>query len=223
MTLLNETKLVIFDCDGVLIDSEILSQRVLLSLLKQKGAEVDEAYFNSYFLGRTFESVAQKVKQDFSVILDETFRGLYREVLFNTFDKELVATHNIEAMLECLSVKSCVATSSSPARVAHSLSLTGLNRFFTDSVFTASLVKKGKPAPDIFLYAAEQMGIEPKNCLVIEDSSSGIKAGLAANMKVIQFNGATHMAHHEGSAIENGVEVIRSWPELQTKYTHLFS
>jgi HAD superfamily hydrolase (TIGR01509 family) len=223
MTLLNEIKLIIFDCDGVLIDSETLSQKVLLSLLKEKGAEVDEAYFNAFFLGRTFESVIQKVKQDFSVILDETFRDSYREELFNAFDKGLKTTNNIESMLTSLSVKSCVATSSSPVRVAHSLLVTGLQRFFTDRVYTASLVANGKPAPDIFLYAAKQMGIEPKNCLVIEDSQSGIKAGLAANMKVIQFNGATHMAHHGNSAVEDGIEVIRSWPELQSTYPNIFS
>lgn len=219
---MSEIELIIFDCDGVLIDSETLSQKVLLSLLKQQGVSVDKNYFNAYFLGRTFESVAQKVKDDFSVVLDERFRSNYRDSLFEAFDKELQATKGIEEILKLLNVKSCVATSSSPARVKHALNITGLDTFFSDRVFTASLVKRGKPAPDIFLYAAEQMNTLPEKCLVIEDSASGVKAGVAANMNVIQFNGATHMQHYGKTPLQEKVDVICSWSELQQRYANLF-
>lgn len=216
-------KLVIFDCDGVLIDSEILSQRVLLALLAQKQVHVDEQYFRQYFLGRTFECVTKQVLDDFSVHLDEDFRSLFRETLFTSFNQELEKTQGLDEVLAHLDVPSCVATSSSPARVSHALSVVKLNKYFENRVFSAALVEHGKPNPDIFLYAAEKMGVAPHSCLVIEDSASGIQAGLSAGMQVVQFNGATHMQYLQDKALFNGVPAMQSWQEIQEHFSDLFN
>lgn len=218
-----DIQLVIFDCDGVLINSEILSRKVLLGLLENKGVSVDEAYFNAHFLGRTFESVTQQVFDDFSVVLDEGFREQFRLALFDTFSNELEVTEGIKSILSELNKPYCVATSSSPARVGHALEVTALKEFFGKKVFTASLVKQGKPAPDIFLYSAEKMGFKPSECLVIEDSISGLKAGLAANMQVVQYNGAGHMQHLNNEALIDSVSVVSSWAEFKSTFSHLFN
>ena len=215
-------ELVIFDCDGVLFDSEILSQKVLLALLKDKGVDADAEYFRANFLGRTFENVTNKVAQDFSVMLNNAFRQAFREELFSTFDKELRRTQQVTTVLDKLSIRSCVATSSSPARVSHALKVAGLSDYFTNSVFTASEVENGKPAPDIFLHAAKRMGANPKNCLVFEDSLSGIKGGLAAGMQVVQFNGASHMQSQGDKALCDGVTVMQSWSNVIEHFAHLF-
>lgn len=215
-------ELVIFDCDGVLIDSEILSQRVLLALLKDKGVDADADYFKANFLGRTFENVTTKVAHDYSVVLDDSFRQLFREELFKTFDKELRRTEQITTVLDKLCIPSCVATSSSPARVNHALKVAGLSDYFTDCVFTASEVEYGKPAPDIFLHAAKKMGVNPKNCIVFEDSVSGIKGGLAAGMQVVQFNGASHMQGQGDIALCEDATVMQSWSNVIEHFPHLF-
>jgi len=206
----------------VLIDSEILSQKVLLALLKDKGVDADAEYFRANFLGRTFENVTNKVAQDFSVMLNNAFRQAFREELFSTFDKELRRTQQVTTVLDKLSIRSCVATSSSPARVSHALKVAGLSDYFTNSVFTASEVENGKPAPDIFLHAAKRMGANPKNCLVFEDSLSGIKGGLAAGMQVVQFNGASHMQSQGDKALCDGVTVMQSWSNVIEHFAHLF-
>ena len=192
-------ELVIFDCDGVLVDSEMLSQRVLLSMLKDLGVVVSNAYFLTHFLGFNFEHVTAKVYADFSVTLDEEFRDSYRTALINVFATELQQTEGLSAILAELNVKSCVATSGSPEKVKNSLHYTQLEHYFSDQVFTSSEVKNGKPAPDLFLHAAKQMAVAPQHCLVIEDSNAGVRAALAANMHVIRYVGASHLKNSDNS------------------------
>lgn len=185
--------LIIFDCDGVLVDSEILSQRVLLCMLEKLGVVVSEDYFLTNFLGFNFKHVTAKVFQDFSVTLTNEFRERYRAELIDVFATELQQTNDLEWMLSQLTVDSCVATSGSPEKVKNSLHYTKLEDYFSGKVFTSSEVKSGKPAPDLFLHAAKKMGAEPKNCLVIEDSNAGICAAQAANMQIIRYVGASHL------------------------------
>ncbi|MDU0354639.1 HAD-IA family hydrolase [Paraglaciecola aquimarina] len=128
-------------------------------------------------------------------------------------------TVGLEDILSQLNVKSCVATSGSPQKVKHSLGVTGLDHFFKAEVFTSSEVKNGKPAPDLFLHAARQMGVKPENCLVIEDSTAGIKGAQAANMPVIRYAGASHLIHHvspSGEQPHHNVDVptISHWRQL---------
>lgn len=220
----HDIKLIIFDCDGVLVDSEILSQRVLLHMLKGIGVNASEDYFYTHFLGYNFEHVTAKVLEDFSVTLTSEFRESYRKALVKVFASELVTTVGLNGLLSQLNVSSCVATSGSPEKVKHSLSFTGLENFFNGRVFTSSEVEKGKPAPDLFLYAAAKMGVLPENCLVIEDSPTGIKAALAANMRVIRYTGASHMKNRKiTTQLLDGISTIDHWEQLFEKYSSLNS
>lgn len=209
-------KLVIFDCDGVLIDSEILSKRVLLSMLETLGATVNDAYFDAHFLGQSFQSVINKVYEDYAIKLTDEFRQEYLAALLDVFTHELQSTAMVDDMLLNLSTLKCVATSSSPQRVKFALNTTLLSDYFTHRVFTSSEVKNGKPAPDIFLHAASKMGVAPQNCLVIEDSQAGIQGALAANMHVIKYAGASHLKDKSELQvdIDNHIHTIFNWPEL---------
>lgn len=207
--------LVIFDCDGVLVDSEILSQRVLLGMLEKVGVVVSEDYFLTHFLGFNFEHVTAKILADFSITLTSEFRQNYRDALIAVFASELKPTNSLKDMLSQLNVNSCVATSGSPEKVKHSLHYTKIEQYFKERVFTSSEVDNGKPAPDLFLHAANKMGVAPENCLVIEDSNTGIRAALAANMPVIRYIGASHLKNKNISTqIPGCVSTIEHWNQL---------
>jgi len=214
--------LIIFDCDGVLIDSEILSKRVLLNMLTEHGASVPDEYYYSHFLGYNFEHVSAKVLTDFSLTITPEFRQEYRHALIDVFASELTPTLDLMGVLPLLRVNSCVATSSSPEKVKHSLGYTNLAHYFDGRVFTSSEVKRGKPAPDLFLHAAAQMGVSHENCLVIEDSPAGIKGAQAANMQVIRYAGASHMQNRNIATQESDdVSTIGHWNQLFEKFPSL--
>ncbi len=185
--------LIIFDCDGVLIDSEVLSADVLISELAAIGATIDRDYVRKHFLGRSFPTVARTISESFALTLPGDFEQRYRSRLLSLFETELRPTPGIANLLATLSVPSCVATSSSPPRVARSLAISGLAEHFGDRVFTASQVAKGKPAPDLFLFSADRMGADPARTLVIEDSGPGIAAARAAGMDVVVYTGGSHL------------------------------
>lgn len=211
-----EIALVIFDCDGVLIDSEIISSRVLIALLEETGVSVDFEYFERCFLGRSFPKVVDAIRETFGVSLPDDFKDIYRARLFEAFTVDLQATPGISGILESLSVPTCVATSSTPARVRKSLELTGLAHFFGRDVFTASEVKNGKPAPDLFLHVADKMNVVPEKCLVIEDSLPGIEAGIAAGMPVWRFTGGSHLKGRPQAADQTvpNVPVFDNWAKF---------
>ncbi|MEP2652581.1 MAG: HAD family hydrolase [Paraglaciecola sp.] len=211
-----DIKLVIFDCDGVLVDSEILSKKVLLKMLTKLGAQVTGEYFDRHFLGYSFNHVSAKILEDFTVTLPQNFRKDYHQALMETFSAELTPTPGLKTLLSKLSLPCCVATSSSPERVKHALKVTELDTFFTKCVFTCSEVKKGKPAPDIFLHAAQKMGVMPKHCLVIEDSCAGIKAAKSAEMQVVKYTGASHLKNKNliNSNVTDDVVTIHEWIQL---------
>lgn len=189
----NTIKLVIFDCDGVLIDSEIISARILIRQLAAVGIDVDFPYVQRHFLGRSWGKVAAEIRESYGLTLDTDFEDKYREELLLAFESELRTVDGIEAVLENMGVAYCVATSSSPKRARQSLELSGLAPYFGDRLYTASQVQNGKPAPDLFLHAAREMGFAPDNCLVIEDSFPGIRAAHAAGMDTWWFTGGSHL------------------------------
>ncbi len=203
----NSIDLVIFDCDGVLIDSEVISARVIIEMLARQGLLIDHDYVYKHFLGRQFSCVGETVLQNFSIDLPDSFESDYREELVLAFKKELVATKGIKDVLSNLGVRSCVATSSSPLRTQEALKLVGLINYFGGNIFTASEVKFGKPAPDLFLLASKRMQVEPKRCLVIEDSVMGISAATAAGMNVWHYTGASHL-------VSAGSEITNQFPTI---------
>lgn len=186
--------LVIFDCDGVLIDSEVISARMLISELKGYGVEMDMAFVSRHFLGRSYPTVLREVRDRWGVMLPDRFEADYRARLLTAFEAELKVMPGLPGLLDDLALPYCLATSSSPERLVRSMQITGLDPWFRGRSFTASEVAHGKPAPDLFLHAAARMGAEPAACLVIEDSLNGVRAGLRAGMEVWRFTGGSHMA-----------------------------
>ncbi|WP_371156031.1 HAD family hydrolase [Jannaschia sp. 2305UL9-9] len=200
---MNDIDLVIFDCDGVLIDSEGLSGQVLAAALAEIGVYIDHDEFCTRMVGRSFPTVAAEIRETRGVKLPPTFEADYRAQLLARFEQELQVTDGIEAALDALDLPKCVATSSSPPRVRRSLELTGLAPRFPH-VFTASEVSRGKPAPDLFLHAAAVMATPPARCLVIEDSLPGIEAAKAAGMPVLRYTGGAHL---RGRHLKHGDDV----------------
>lgn len=190
---MSDFDLVIFDCDGVLIDSEIISARMLVTELARLGLTIDLAYVERHFLGRSYPVVMETIRREFGLDLPPDFEVQYREALLAAFQQELTIVPHVREVLETIGVPFCVATSSSPRRVEMSLNLVGLTELVADRVFTSTLVARGKPAPDLFLYAADRMDARPDRTLVIEDSLTGLRAGLAAGMTVWRFVGGSHL------------------------------
>lgn len=185
--------LVIFDCDGVLIDSEIISARMLVAELSKLGVTIDLDYVARHFLGRSYPTVMQQIRIEFGLTLPDSFEDAYREALLAAFQCDLQVVPHVREVLAGIGVPFCVATSSSPRRAAMSLGLVGLTDLVGTRLFTSTMVAHGKPAPDLFLLAAERMGADPARTLVIEDSLTGIRAGLAAGMTVWRFVGGSHL------------------------------
>ncbi|MBI1218498.1 MAG: HAD-IA family hydrolase [Rhodobacteraceae bacterium] len=189
-----QTELVIFDCDGVLIDSEVISANMLIAELKGYGVEMDMAFVSRHFLGRSYPAVLKEVREHFGVHLPDQFEADYRRRLLAAFARDLKVMPGVAGVIARLRRPYALATSSSPERVTQSLRLTGLDALFGRNVFTASMVSRGKPAPDLFLHVAQAMGADPARCLVLEDSLNGVRAGLAAGMEVWRFTGGSHLA-----------------------------
>ncbi len=186
-----EPRLVIFDCDGVLVDSEPISISVLVKAMADLGVTIteDEAY--ERFLGKSLATLIDILETEFNVHANEEFLEGIRTNLYARFRTELKPIPGIADTIDALGVPCCVASSSQVERIRLSLSITGLLPKLPD-IFSASMVKRGKPAPDLFLYAASKMQVEPRNCIVIEDSPAGIAAAKAAGMTVFAFTGGSH-------------------------------
>lgn len=205
--------LVIFDCDGVLIDSEIISARVLVDEAARDGVALTFEHVRDHFLGRSFPTVAATIREQFDTALPDDFERRYRESLLARFETELTLTPGILDLIDRLAVPYCVATSSSPPRLERSLQVVGLDRLFPQR-FTASQVRHGKPAPDLFLHVAATMGAAPGSCLVIEDSLPGVTAALAAGMQVGLYVGASHMQGETGPMAGLDVVTFSDWAQF---------
>jgi HAD superfamily hydrolase (TIGR01509 family) len=202
--------LVIFDCDGVLIDSEVISARVLVELAAEAGIIFDAGFVAAHFLGRSFPTVARAIAETWGP-LPQGFEGEYRARLLRRFEDDLRPTSGAAEALRACAVPSCVATSSSPERARRSLDIAGLAPL-VGRVFTASEVARGKPAPDLFLHAARAMGADPARCLVIEDSAPGLLAAKAAGMGFAFFAGGSHLAAGRGGGFDMAPPV-RAFPD----------
>lgn len=185
-------QLIIFDCDGVLVDSEPIAMRVLLETIAQAGVFLGESEAYKQFLGKSLVTISGILVERFGVGPDCLGADGMRLRLFAAFRAALKPMPGIKAALAALSMPRCVASSSQIERVRLSLDLTGLRGAFEPHLFSATMVARGKPAPDLFLHAAEAMGVPPAGCTVIEDSPAGIEAARAAGMRAIGFCGGGH-------------------------------
>ena len=184
---------VIFDCDGVLVDSEGLSAGVLMGMMAEIGLPITDEIFRTDFLGRSFASAAKRVLQRFGRPMPDDFQMRDRGRLLERMRHDLKPMAGVTEVLETIRLPYCLATSSSPERLTTSLQVTGLAPFFAGRCSTASEVAHGKPAPDLLLLAASRLKADPAACLVIEDSEMGILAARAAGMAVWHFRGGVHM------------------------------
>src|SRR4029077_6597468 len=182
-------------CDGVLVDSEPLSIRVLVEELARIGYAIDEATAYERVLGRSLAPVQGMLRDHLGFDLPTDRLEAMRVTLFERYRRELTAIPGIVETLDRLTIPYCVASSSLPERIRISLQVTGLLSRFGPHIFSAAMVSHGKPAPDLFLYAARQMSVAPDNCLVIEDSAPGIVAALNAGMRAFAFVGGSHARH----------------------------
>lgn len=197
-------ELVIFDCDGVLVDSEMIASRELASYLTDLGRPTQAAECRQVFTGMSIQSVADKVRRDWEMVVPDDFIDHLRARDRIAFERELKPVAHVEDVLTHLrtsNVAFCVASSGTPEKIRHSLDLTGLLPWFDDHLFSATQVAHGKPAPDLFTFAADCMGVPAGHCLVIEDAAPGVQGGIAAHMDVFGFIGASHCTPESGEAL----------------------
>ena len=220
----NAGPLLIFDCDGVLVDSEPIANRVLAELLSEAGVPTTTEESMARYTGRSLSEVCQAVEARIGRPLAlrggaSDFHEEYRTRVFAGFRQGLAPIEGVVRALDrivsagCPADRSCVASSSWPDRIELSLHLTGLFERFEGRIFSAVEVERGKPQPDLFLHAARRMGARPSECVVIEDSVFGARAGAAAGMSVLGFCSEVAGTDPEALAGE-GARVFRSMEEL---------
>jgi HAD superfamily hydrolase (TIGR01509 family) len=189
-------QLVIFDCDGVLVDSERLAVRIDVQVLAKLGWPLSEREVIDRFVGRSHEFMVAAIEAQLGRPLPGDWENdchhLYREA----FAAELAPVDGVVEALDQITLPTCVASSGSHEKMRYTLGLTGLYDRFAGRIFSASEVARGKPAPDLFLHAAERMGVEPGACAVVEDSRHGVEAARAAGMFAFGFAGGVTSAEH---------------------------
>jgi HAD superfamily hydrolase (TIGR01509 family) len=185
-------ELIIFDCDGVLIDSEVIACRADAACLAEIGIAISAEEIMDRYLGISAEEMCRDIELRLGRSLPVGFAEMMRARVAAAFATDLAPIAGVAAMLDELPFRRCVASSSAVERLRHSLSLTGLLDYFEPHIFSAAQVARGKPAPDLFLFAASAMKTAPVDCVVIEDSVPGVQAAVAAGMRVIGFTGGGH-------------------------------
>jgi HAD superfamily hydrolase (TIGR01509 family) len=187
-------ELVIFDCDGVLVDSEPISIRVLTEIIGEAGLSITAEYAYREFLGRSMGSIVETLSERYGLTMTTSHLAEIRSRLYDEFEKSLAPVAGVREMLPALEFPYCVASSSQPERIRLTLQITGLLEYFGPRLFSSSMVARGKPEPDLFLHAARSCGVNAAKCVVIEDSSAGIRAAKCAGMRVFGFVGGSHAA-----------------------------
>ena len=178
---------IIFDCDGVLVDSEKISNRVLLEMLNSLNVVVDDNYALENFSGTSLTSIFAHIEQKANKKLPVTFEQEYRKKTFELFKTELKPVEGIIEILERISIPVCVASSGPLEKIKLNLEITGIIKYFKENIFSSYEIGSWKPDPGIFEYAAKQMGFLPDNCLVVEDSIAGIKAAKKGGFDVCGY------------------------------------
>jgi HAD superfamily hydrolase (TIGR01509 family) len=181
--------LVIFDCDGVLVDSEPISNRILAERLTAIGLPTTTEESIRDYMGRSWKTDQEIIEGRLGRPLPDGWVDAYHAEVIAAFSTELEPVAGIAAALDAVELPWCVASSSAHPRIRAALSATGLLAHFEGRIFSATEVEHGKPAPDLFLHAAKQMGVEPAACAVVEDSPFGIEAAKAAGMTAFAYAG----------------------------------
>ena len=191
--------LIIFDCDGVLVDSERISVQVDIFVLSELGWPMDEDEVIERFVGRSSESITREVEAHLGRRLPGDWDSGFEHLYWKALEEGLTPVDGILEALDRIPHPTCVASSGSHYKMRRTLGLTGMYEHFRGRIFSVTEVANGKPAPDLFLHAAGSMGVEPECCAVIEDSRYGVEAAHAAGMRVFGYaGGVTSKRHLEG-------------------------
>ncbi|HVB47246.1 MAG TPA: HAD-IA family hydrolase [Burkholderiales bacterium] len=184
-------ELLILDCDGVVVDSEPLTMRVLGEMLDELGVAIEAEEADRRFIGTTFDRTLELIAELLGLPLPGDFVTSYRARTFAALEAELKPVPGIEAALNQITIPYCVASNGPHVKMRKTLGVTALLPRFEGRMFSSSDVERGKPFPDLFLFAARYFGVSPDACLVIEDSASGIAAARAAGMSAYGFSART--------------------------------
>jgi HAD superfamily hydrolase (TIGR01509 family) len=184
--------LIIFDCDGVLVDSEVISCRAHAATLTRHGYPITAEQVLNRFLGVSDREARMTIEAELGRSLPADFEAQMKQAALQRYADDLRLVPYIAEAIAAIDLPKCVASSGTPEKIRHGLTCAGLYDALAPHIFSAVQVKRGKPAPDLFLFAAEQMQASPERCLVIEDSIPGITGAVAAGMTVLGFHGGSH-------------------------------
>ncbi len=193
--------LVIFDSDGVLVDSEPIANRILAEALTAAGHPCTFPQSVERFVGHGLDSVMEMVEDELGRPLPDGFAERVQEATFAACRAELAPVSGVAEGLAEIDAPICVASSGRIEKLHLTLGVTGLRAFFADNLFSATMVARGKPHPDLFLHAAEQMGVAPGSSVVVEDSLPGVAGARAAGMRVLGYAGGSHVAPDYGARL----------------------
>lgn len=194
-------KHLIFDCDGVLVDSEVLAKKVLIDKLAKMGYQVNANEFSRKFAGMREEELTARISEESGIQFPKTFtEELLRDVAI-AVKTNLQAVPGMHELVSSIDFPKSVVSNSTLKQVEISLEITHMTEFFGNRHFTFDQVERPKPAPDVYLLALEKLSLTPKDCWAIEDSRAGVMAADAAGIKVIGFLGASHITEGHGDML----------------------
>lgn len=181
-------ELLILDCDGVVVDSEPITTRILTEMLNDLGLSMSIEEVAQRFTGQTFSRILELISDLLGRSLPQDFEPIYRDRSFAAMETELKPVEGIKIALDQINIPYCIASNGPHEKMQKTLSITSLLSQFEGRLFSSDDVSRGKPFPDLFLFAARHFAVPPSACLVIEDSASGVEAALAAGMSVYGFS-----------------------------------
>lgn len=184
---MSKYKCVIFDCDGVLVDSEVIGNTVLVEMANEHGANVNLDYALKHFKGNSFRNCVAQIEDLINNKLPEDFEKEFRKRSSVAFKKHIKPVEGITEVVKNLKIPFCVASSGPESKIRLNLELTGLLPYFENNIFSCFTLGKWKPEPDVFLWAAKTLDFQPKECLVVEDSMQGVKAALNGGFDVVGY------------------------------------
>ena len=208
---MKNVKCIIFDCDGILVDSETIANQVLLSMSAPFGLRMtmEEAVKN--FNGRRLKNIFEQIEKLTNKKLPDSFEADFRKQTFEAFKTDLKAVKGVRRFIENLSVPYCVASSGPVEKITLNLTTTRLIQNFENRIFSSYEINSWKPDPDIFIHACNQMGFKKEECIVIEDSVAGVIAGVKGGFKVF----ALANENNAQDLLDEGATVFYNYEELE--------
>jgi len=194
---MSDIKAVIFDCDGVLVDSEPISNRVLVEMANELGASLDLDFAYEHFKGNALKTCIQIISDRVPITSHQEFELEFRQRSFKAFESGITPVKDIEQLLQQIELPYSVASSGPENKIRLNLELTGLLQYFENRIYSCYAIQKWKPEPDVFLWAARDMNLEPAQCLVVEDSAFGVEAAKKGGFVVCAYNSESDFSRLE--------------------------